>query len=424
MSQRACGWPRRRTTSKAVLAAVVVAALGVLTACSTHSPAGGNGAPSATGAPGASSSGATQNGSANTESSTQATGAAVVSIGPQRAGGISPTTPIVVRAAKGTLTSVAVTNAAGRHVSGSYNPTMTSWSSNVALGYGKTYHVTADAKSTEGAGVAHQTGEVKVIKPSKVAFASFAPPPSVPDFGVGQPLQVIFQYAPKDKLAAQKTLSVNTVPAQQGAWYWLSDRQVDYRPKAFWKAGTKITLAARGYGMDLGGGVWGDDDRTASYTVHDSWIGVANGANEHMAIYHNGQEVKTMAISMGKHATPTHEGVHVVSAKSQEYTMNSCSYGVCSGPGAYIAKEYWAERISDDGEFVHENPESIADQGSSNVSHGCINLNEQDAKWFFAHFGLGDVVKAENSGGGPLPLGDNVGDWSVPWAQWSAGNAS
>jgi lipoprotein-anchoring transpeptidase ErfK/SrfK len=131
-----------------------------------------------------------------------------------------------------------------------------------------------------------------------------------------------------------------------------------------------------------------------------------------------------MPISMGKDATPTHIGTHVISAKNQSVQMNSCSYGVCSGPGSYNETEYWAERMSNDGEFVHENPATVSVQGHANVSHGCINLSEANAMWFFNHLGIGDVVEVSNSGGPVLPLNDTYGDWAVPWSTWSAGNAS
>jgi lipoprotein-anchoring transpeptidase ErfK/SrfK len=127
---------------------------------------------------------------------------------------------------------------------------------------------------------------------------------------------------------------------------------------------------------------------------------------------------------MGKQATPTHLGKHVISAKNRQVQMNSCTYGVCSGPASYNSTEYYAERISDDGEFVHENPNSVGAQGSTNVSHGCINLNEANAQWFFAHLGVGDVVEVTNSGGPQLPLGDWIGVWSVSWPAWQAGNAT
>lgn len=348
-----------------------------------------------------------------------------VDVTPASATAVNPLTPIVVKATDGTLANVVVTNAkTQRVVQGGYGAGRASWHSSEVLGYGKSYNVAVTAKDKDGK-VLRKTSSLKVINPP-VAYPNVVPPPGATDIGVGMPLAVRFGSpvkAVKDRAAIQRGLTVTSSPAQVGGWYWLSDTEVDYRPANYWQAGTKLTLNIKVYGKDLGGGIYGETDRTIDYTVHDSWVAKADGNTEQMVIYHNGAAVKTMNISMGKQETPTHLGTHVISDKQNPYIMDSCTYGVCSGPEHYRSTEYYAERISDDGEFVHENPNSVSAQGSTNVSHGCINLNEADAAWFYAHLGVGDVVEVTNSGGPPLPLGDRIGVWSVPWAEWQAGNA-
>ena len=64
---------------------------------------------------------------------------------------------------------------------------------------------------------------------------------------------------------------------------------------------------------------------------------------------------------------------------------------------------------------------SVAEQGSRNVSHGCINLSPANAKWFYRHFGIGDVVEVSHSGGKALPVWDVYGDWSLSWGQYRQG---
>ncbi|GDY30456.1 L,D-transpeptidase [Gandjariella thermophila] len=356
--------------------------------------------------------------------STPAPPEVTVSITPTAGEQANPKTPIVVKAAKGTLQAVSVTNTA-RHtqVKGSLSADKTTWTSSEALGYASDYQVEADGVDAAGRTV-HQSQTVHTVKPAAQAFASVIPAPNQTDVGVGQVLVVQFDRDITDKAAAEKALQVTSSPAQEGSWYWISKRIVHYRPKQYWQPGTTITLNANIYGVNLGGGVYGQSDRTITYKVHDSWIAKADGNTEQMQIFHNGQLVNTMPISMGKDATPTHVGPHVVSEKHDQYVMDSCTYGVCQGqPGWYRSTELWAVRISNDGEFVHENPASVNAQGNSNVSHGCINLNDANAHWFFDHFGMGDVVEVTNSGGPPLPVWDAYGDWELPWDQWQKGSA-
>ena len=158
--------------------------------------------------------------------------------------------------------------------------------------------------------------------------------------------------------------------------------------------------------------------------MHDAWVAKADGAAEQMQIFDNGALVKTMTISLGSPAFPTHTGTHVISDKQPSVVMDSCTYGVCqASPGYYKEKVLLDERISNDGEFVHSAPWSVGQQGSDNVSHGCVNLSPADAQWFFDHFGVGDVVEVANSGGKQLPLDDTYGDWELTWAQWQKGSA-
>jgi len=338
----------------------------------------------------------------------------------------SPTTPITIKAAGGKITNVAVTNAAkGNPVKGELSPDGLSWSTSEPLGYGATYNVVADATNAEGKQT-EQKSTYTTLTPKAQAYPALipAPPGAGATFGVGQIIGVSFDQAVTDKAAAEKAMAVTTNPPQQGAWNWIDNKTAHYRAATYWQAGTTITLNANLYGVDLGGGVYGKTDRSVTYKIHDSWVAKADGNTKQMQILHNGAVVNTMPISLGKDATPTHVGPHVISDKQQQVVMDSATYGVMPGqPGYYKSTEFWDERISNDGEFVHENPNTVNQQGNSNVSHGCINLSPENAQWFFNNFNLGDVVEVTNSGGPSLPLWDTYGDWELSWADWQKGSA-
>lgn len=350
-----------------------------------------------------------------------------VKIDPAEGNGINPATPVVVKAEHGTLTDVAVTNAdKGNQVKGKLADDKLSWTTTEPLGYNSTYKIVAHARGKDGKPI-EQQGSLSTVNPKQQANPNLIPAPGAvasAGVGVGQPIVFSFGEPVKNKADVEKKLSVESTPKQEGSWYWMDDKNVHYRPKEYWQPGTTLKVSAMVYGVDFGNGVYGATDRTETYKVHDSWVAKADGNTEQMQIFHNGQMVKAMPISMGKDATPTHLGAHVISDKHENYTMDSCTYGVCQGqPGYYRSNEKWSSRISNDGEFVHENPNSVGAQGSSNVSHGCINLNAANAQWFFQNMGLGDVVEVTNSGGPQLPVWDLYGDWSKSWADWQAGSA-
>jgi len=347
-----------------------------------------------------------------------------IAIAPNTPAPVAPADPVVIRATSGILTNVAVTNAAGgAQVTGTLSDDKTTWTSNEKLGYGATYQVVADAAALAG-GAASQTSTIHTATPDTTTFPSLTPTPGANDtYGVGQVLAVSFDQPVTDKAAAIKALTVVSDPPQTGAWYWLDDQTVHYRPQNYWLPNSTVTLSANIYGVNLGGGVFGQVDRSATYKIHDAWLGKADGKTDQMVIFHNGQNVKTMPISLGSSVYPTHTGPHVISDREPSVTMDSCTYGVCQGqPGYYKETVLLDERISMDGEFVHAAPWSVGQQGSENVSHGCVNLSPENAQWFFNTFNIGDVVEVTNSGGPQLPVWDTYGDWEIPWSQWLAGN--
>ncbi len=351
--------------------------------------------------------------------------AVVITISPDESVQANPKTPVTVTATNGTLTTVTVINTArGNQVAGTLSPDERTWTSIEPLGYGATYRVVADGVDRLGRR-AEKASTVRTLTPAETAYPSLTPAPTnTLTFGVGQIIGVSFDHDVTDRPAAERALSVRSNPPQPGTWSWIDPRTVHFRPQAYWQPGTTITVHANTYGVDLGGGVYGEEDRTATYTIHDSWIAEADGASESMRILHDGQVVNTVPISLGAPGFPTHEGPHVVSDKQPSIVMDSCTHGVCPGrPGYYNEKVDLDERLSDDGEFVHSAPWSVGQQGNVNVSHGCVNLSPDNAQWFFDHFDLGDVVEITHSGGSPLEVWDTYGDWELPWPQWVRGSA-
>ena len=401
-----------RRWSRTCCTAVGLAAVGtlVLGGCSHSNTSSAKGGDKASGG-----------GNGGTATSADAT-PVTLAVSPDAATAMSPATPIVVTASHGVLQSVTVSNTAGYQVKGAFSADKTTWTSTEVLGYGKTYQVQATGTASSGGATNQVKQTVHVVSPATQTYPSLIPAPGHTDVGIGQPLVVRFDQPVTDHAAAEKAMTVTSTPVQAGAWYWMSNKEAHYRPKVYWKAGSTVKLAVGIYGLDLGNGVYGQTDRTLTVHIHDSWVAKADGASHTLVVYHNGARVKSMATSLGSTKYPSHTGPHVISAKNPSVVMDSSTYGVGKGqPGYYRETVYWDERISNDGEFVHAAPWSVGSQGSSNVSHGCVNLSVDNAKWFYAHFGVGDVVEITNSGGKQLPVWDTYGDWALSWSEWTAG---
>lgn len=346
--------------------------------------------------------------------------------------GASVLEPILLRAAGGTLGKVAVTNPGGKEVTGKLSADRTTWTSGEPLGYGRSYRIVATAKDTAGLATTNSSS-FTTVKPVGVIFPSFEPSPQQKQVGVGQPIAVIFDSPPPDKAAAERALTVSTVPQQVGGWYWVDDRTVHYRPKQYWKAGTKITVKAKVYGVALGGGMFGETDRTLNLTIGPAKIATIDDATKQMTVSIDGKVVRQFPVSMGRDDSitvngdvisfVTPSGIYVAQEKYPVKQMSSASYGLPTGYElGYDSAIPLAVRLSNSGIFAHSAPWSVADQGIRNVSHGCINMPPDAAQWFYDTFSYGDIVQVKGTSTQLAP-DDGYGDWNIGWNQWVQGSA-
>lgn len=430
-----------RRASWGVLAAVTLAACSstagpsvtatvAIGATPSAAPAGPGGGDTRTAGPSAEST-VTSAGSSAVVSSAAAVN--IVTIPADAATDVSPIEPVVVRAGAGTLNQVSVTNPEGKEVSGQLSADQSTWTSAEPLGYGRTYAIVAQAKGSDGGAAGGTLSSFTTLRPVGTIYPSFEPPPSRGVVGVGQPISVIFDKAPADKAAAERALVVQSVPATEGSWYWVDDRTVHWRPKEYWKTGTQVTVTANIYGVNLGGGMYGETDRTLNLTIGPAKIATIDDATKIMTITVDGQVVKTVPVSMGMNKTTTVDGkvisfvtpsgIYVAQEKYEVKQMSSASYGLpTSFDLGYDKAIPLAVRISNSGIFVHSAPWSVADQGVRNVSHGCININPEAAQWFYDNFSYGDIVQVTGTSV-PLAPDDGYGDWNIPWDKWLQGSA-
>jgi lipoprotein-anchoring transpeptidase ErfK/SrfK len=346
--------------------------------------------------------------------------------------GISPTAPIKVQAAAGTLTTVSVKTPAGKQVKGTLSADRTRWTSNEVLGYSKTYAVTATAANSAGQTV-KKSSTFHTVTPVTFTMPYLFPGPELKTVGVGQLITVHFDEAIKDQAAAERALKVTTSPVTAGSWYWFDNQNVHWRPKAYWKPGTHVTVSANVYGVNVGGGIYGQQDVSSEFTIGPARIFTINNNTHSGVVKVNGRTVRTIPVSMGRGGQltvngktiyfSTQSGPHVVQEKYAIKHMDSSTYGLpVNSPLGYSEDIPLAVRISASGEFVHAASWSVNDQGVRNVSHGCVNISPANADWFYHNFTYGDIVDIQNTGV-PLARTDKYGDWMIPWSEWRSGSA-
>jgi lipoprotein-anchoring transpeptidase ErfK/SrfK len=233
----------------------------------------------------------------------------------------------------------------------------------------------------------------------------FAPPTFNPTngskAGAAKPIYINFARPIADRALAEQAIHISSVPPVPGRFYWTSDTQVRWRPQNFWPAGTVVNIDASG--------------TKSSFTVPEQLVATVDDATHQMTVVRNGNLEKTIPVSMGMaaggHTTPN--GTYYVLEKFPTIVMDSSTYGVpVDSANGYKVNVQLAVRIDNSGNFVHSAPWSVGDQGKRNVSHGCINISPENAKWFYDNFGSGDPIVIKNSKG-LYNQPDGASDWQM-----------
>ncbi|MDI9918678.1 Ig-like domain-containing protein [Rhodococcus sp. IEGM 1379] len=238
------------------------------------------------------------------------------------------------------------------------------------------------------------------------------PPIGVPNFsapsvnpsngervGIAQPVVIRFNEAIGDRATAERAIRVTTNPPVEGSFYWINDSQVRWKPAQFWPANISVTVDA--------------GDSHSTFNIGDALVTVADDNTKQITVTRNGEVVRTMPTSFGKPGHETPNGTYIVGEQLRDMYMDSSTYGVpINSPEGYRTYVEYASRISYSGIFVHAAPWSVAQQGFTNVSHGCLNVSTENAQWFFDNAGKGDPVIVQNTAGGVLSGTDGLGDWN------------
>lgn len=332
------------------------------------------------------------------------------------ASGVKVDKPVTVTDSDG-VDSVSLTDGAGTEISGSFNDDHTVWTSSDKLDYSSTYSLSAKSGSEK------LNQSFTSFTPSMLTDGALAPLDGV-TVGVGQTIALRFDEIPSDRQAIEDAISVETEPKVDGAFYWITSQEVRWRPETYWQPGTKVHVKADLYGKDLGDGMFGQNDREATFTIGDNVQVEADDNTKTVIVKKNGEVVRTMPTSMGMPGHETPVGVYTIGDQYDTLRMDSTTYGLALDAGGYQTDVSYATQMSYSGIYLHAAPWSVWAQGNTDTSHGCLNLSMEDARWVYENLKRGDIVTVKNTGAETLSGSDGLGDWNIPWSTWSKGNTA
>lgn len=329
---------------------------------------------------------------------------------------VSPDAAVSVKLAAGKVTRISVADGKGREVAGGVAADGR-WRPRWPFHPSETYTVRAEATGGDGKAV---QGEAKftTLKPRRVLQSGMAPLDGE-KVGVGMPVQLLLSHSVTDRKAVERSLTVQMSQPVEGAWSWVSDREVQFRPREYWPVGERVKVVAHLAGVKAGNDLWGAKDRSTSFTVGARHITKVNAKTHQAVVTDDDQVVKTIPVSLGKPGDDSYSGTMIAQEKAADIIMDSATTG---HPGEYRIPTKWNVRLTYSGTFVHAAPWSTGAQGNSNVSHGCVNASPANAKWFYEFTQRGDIVIVTGTsrklrfGNGPTP-------WAKSWEEWLAGSA-
>jgi lipoprotein-anchoring transpeptidase ErfK/SrfK len=321
----------------------------------------------------------------------------------------------------GEVTSVTVTDAKGKKVAGDFREDGSSWVPGKPLKTRQKYSATVVATGADGSSKTETTSFTTMGSPGRVTDTGLY---LFDDHTYGVAMPVVVEFDPgikkKDRAAVQKRLFVKTEPAQPGVWSWTPDgTQVYYRAPEYWQTGTKITVRAAIGGLPVGGGVYGDKDRSATAKIGRKMEMKVDNKTKKMTVVREGKTVKTMPVSLGKKSTPSSSGTMVVMAKMAETVFDTTD---TDGADGYVTNIQYAQRLTWSGQYIHSAPWSVGDQGRRNVSHGCVNVSPSNARWLFDKTLVGDPIEVVGTGD-KLSYGNGWTPWDLSWEEYVKGSA-
>jgi lipoprotein-anchoring transpeptidase ErfK/SrfK len=336
---------------------------------------------------------------------------------------VAPVEPVRVEVKDGWFQRVTLTNADGKVVAGALNRDRTSFSTTEPLGYGVSYSWAGSVVGHDGKAVPVQ-GSFTTINPSKQVNGAF----QLGDgqvVGVAAPVIIQFDASISDKASVEKALKVTTEPPVEGSWAWLPDEvggsRVHYRTKDYYPAGTKVSVDAKLYGVPFGDGAFGAQDISLNFEIGRRQVVKAEATSHRIQVLDgSGAVIMDFPCSYGEGDLPrniTRSGIHVVTEKYEDFYMSNPAAGYSN------VHERFAVRISNNGEFIHCNPNSIGAQGNTNVTNGCINLNLENSQQYFNSAIYGDPVEVTGTSIELSYADGDLWDWAVSWDEWVAMSA-
>src|SRR6266508_538619 len=226
---------------------------------------------------------------------------------------VRPDQAVTVKVTAGTITRLKVTGPDDEALEGSYNADHSVWTGLPQLRPGADYEVTGTARGTDGA-TKPISSSFRTLTADQRLKASVSPLGGM-TVGVAMPIQVFWNHPVKDKAAVERRLSITTSVPVEGTWHWNDDKQVNFRPKVYWPAHTRVTVNIDTRGVKAGDGLWGWANRKIEFQIGTSVVSRVDVVHHVMTVSIDGKVARRIPVTAGKDGFTTRSGNRVIMEK-------------------------------------------------------------------------------------------------------------
>jgi lipoprotein-anchoring transpeptidase ErfK/SrfK len=309
-----------------------------------------------------------------------------------------PSKGISVTASSGRITNVTVTTGHAR-VGGVLAPNEMAWHTKWPLRTGAHYTVTVTAVGTSGR-TSTTTSSFRTLTPA-ATFTASTLLGYHQTYGVGMPITITFSQPVTHRAAMEKAIEIKTSKPVVGAWMWDGNQTLDFRPRAYWPQHTKVSFVAHFNGVQAAPGVYGTANLSQSFRIGRSLIAVISTRTHHMKVFYKKKLLGRWPVSTGMPGKDTANGTYLTIEKANPTRMKGHGYNVLVP---------LAVRFTWSGNYIHWADWSVAEQGITNVSHGCVNISPAHAAIYYPLAVPGDPVTVTGS-----PV---AGQWDDGYTEW------
>lgn len=187
------------------------------------------------------------------------------------------------------------------------------------------YSVDAVALDGHGRRSARHTTFTTVVPEHR--FIGYFKPENRSTVGVGMIVSFSFNREIENRAEVERAIRITSDPPVEVAGHWFGKERLDFRPAAYWRPGTKVTVELALRDVEGAPGVYGIQRKTVGFTVGRSQVSLVDAERHTMEIYRDGALLTTLPITAGAPKTTTYNGKMVATELYDVTRMNGATVG-------------------------------------------------------------------------------------------------